>query len=274
MDSEQLCREVRALACEVGDYLVSERRRIGSVDSEAKGLHDYVTRFDKESERRIVESLRQLLPEGGFIAEEGTASASGRERYTWIIDPIDGTTNFIHGLQPTCISIALQDNLLSSESGRPVFVLGVVNEIWAKECFYAFSDSDGAFLNDEQIHVSQSRTLNDSLIATGFPYTNFARMPQYMRLLEWTMRNSHGVRRLGSAAADLVYTACGRADAFYEYGLKPYDVAAGAFIVEKAGGRIGDFSGGNNWLFGSEMVATNSFVFDEMINCLLEFELN
>ena len=172
MDSEQLCREVRALACEVGDYLVSERRRIGSVDSEAKGLHDYVTRFDKESERRIVESLRQLLPEGGFIAEEGTASASGRERYTWIIDPIDGTTNFIHGLQPTCISIALQDNLLSSESGRPVFVLGVVNEIWAKECFYAFSDSDGAFLNDEQIHVSQSRTLNDSLIATGFPYTN------------------------------------------------------------------------------------------------------
>ena len=88
------------------------------------------------------------------------------------------------------------------------------------------------------------------------------------------MRNSHGVRRLGSAAADLVYTACGRADAFYEYGLKPYDVAAGAFIVEKAGGRIGDFSGGNNWLFGSEMVATNSFVFDEMINCLLEFELN
>ncbi len=275
MNSEQLCNEVRALACEVGDYLVMERRKVdGSVDADAKGLHDYVTRFDKESERRIVARLRQLLPDGGFIAEEKTASCKGDERYTWIIDPIDGTTNFIHGLQPTCISIALQDNLLSLEKKRPIIVLGVVYEIWARECFHASSDVEGAFLNGVPIHVSKSPVMYDCLIATGFPYTNFARMSQYMRLLEWTMRNSHGVRRLGSAAADLVYTACGRTDLFYEYGLKPYDVAAGAFIVEKAGGRIGDFSGGNTWLYGGEMLAANPLVFDEMIECLYKFELN
>ena len=270
-----LCHNVIELAIEVGDFLLDERRKLsGAVSSESKGVHDYVTSFDRESERRIVERLHKLLPDSDFIAEEGTAATTGRARFTWIIDPLDGTTNYIHGLAPTCVSIALQDNQLSLDNQRPVMVLGVVNEIWAHECFSACSAQDGAFLNGNAIGVSNAPTLNDALVATGFPYTNFSRMDQYMRFLEWTMRNTHGVRRLGSAAADLVYTACGRVDAFYEYGLKPYDVAAGAFIVEKAGGSVGDFSAGNNWLHGGEMVASNTLLFRELIDNLAIFNLN
>lgn len=271
--NRELCGEVCQLAREVGAYLAAERKKINTVDSQSKGVHDYVTRFDKESEHRIVERARKLLPDSDFIAEEGTAARTGNSRYTWIIDPLDGTTNFIHAFAPTCVSIGLQDNQLSHEHNRPVMALGVVYEIWAEECFYACADVEGAYLNDSQIYVSNNATLNDSLLATGFPYSNFERMPQYMGFLEWTMRNTHGVRRLGSAAADLVYTACGRADGFYEYGLKPYDVAAGAFIVEKAGGRVGDFSGGANWLFGAEMVAANPLIFDEMITQLQNYNL-
>lgn len=274
MNTKNLCRNVIELACEVGEYLLDERQKLsGVVTSEAKGVHDYVTRFDRESERRIVERLAKLLPDSDFIAEEGTAGSSGRARYTWIIDPLDGTTNYIHGLAPTCVSIGLQDNQLSYDRQRPVMIVGVVNEIWARECFSACCDQDGAFLNDNAIGVSGAMAMNDSLIATGFPYANFSRMEQYMRFLEWTMRNTHGVRRLGSAAADLVYTACGRVDGFYEYGLKPYDVAAGAFIVEKAGGCVGDFGGGNNWLHGGEIVTANSNVFNELVKNLKHFGL-
>lgn len=262
------------MAKEVGAYLREERLKLGdAVDARSKGLHDYVTAFDKESERRIVERLQRLLPQSDFIAEEGSATYSGRERYTWIVDPIDGTTNFIHGFAPTCISIALCDNLLSDECKRPCMALGVVDEIWAGECFSACRDREGAFVNGNAIGVSRAVDLNSSLIATGFPYRNFEKMKEYMRLLEWTMTNSHGVRRLGSAAADLVYVAAGRADAFYEYGLQPYDVAAGAFIVEKAGGRTGDFGGGANWLFGGEMVAANALVFDELVSVIKQHGL-
>ena len=273
INHKELCDEVCRLAAEVGTFLVTERKKLSSVDTQSKGVHDYVTRFDKESERRIVERARKLLPDSDFIAEEGTAARTGNCRYTWIVDPLDGTTNFIHAFAPTCVSIGLQDNQLSAECGRPVMALGVVYEIWADECFYACQGVEGAYLNGQPIVVSKTPTVNESLLATGFPYSDFGRMEQYMRLLEWTMRNSHGVRRLGSAAADLVYTACGRCDAFYEYGLKPYDVAAGAFIVEKAGGRVGDFAGGHNWLFGSEMVAANPLVFDELTTQLQHFGL-
>lgn len=266
LDYINICKNVCELAGEVGSFLADERRKLrGMVDSQSKGVHDYVTRFDKESERRIVERLRRLIPDSGFIAEEGTATTTGKERYAWIVDPLDGTTNYIHGLPPTCVSIGLQDRQKSHDSKRPVMVVGVVYEIWAAECFEACEGRDGAFLNGGAIGVSTAPDLNHSLVATGFPYTDFSLIKPYMRLLEWTMANTHGVRRLGSAAADLVYTACGRCDAFFEYGLKPYDVAGGAYIVEKAGGRVGDFCGGANWLHGAEMVASNGLVFEEMI---------
>lgn len=260
IDYKALCKQVCLLAIEVGDYLREQRLGLGTVQSEAKGVHDYVTQFDKESERRIVERLRELLPASGFIAEEGTANREGNERFVWIVDPLDGTTNFIHGFHTTSVSIALCE---FDELGKNTITIGVVYELWAQECFYAYKGGEGAFLNGEPMSVSGVTSMNDALVATGFPYTNFAKMPQYMKYLEWTMRNTHGVRRFGSAAADLAYLACGRVDAFFEYGLKPYDVAAGAYIVEMAGGRVSDFLGCGNWLFGGEIVAAGAHLFPE-----------
>lgn len=265
---KELTQSVCALAIEVGDYLREERLKLDSVTSQAKGIHDYVTAFDKESERRLVTRLHELLPQSGFIAEEGTATHSGKEQYLWIVDPLDGTTNFIHGFRTTCISIALYEN---QGEGRGRMVLGVVYEIWARECFYSYLGAEGAFLNGKPIHVSKAATTEESLIATGFPYTDFSRLDQYMLFLKWTMRHTHGVRRFGSAAADLAYVACGRVDGFYEYSLKPYDVAAGAFLIQQAGGLVSDFSGGSNWLFGGEIVAANAALFPTLQQTLDNF---
>lgn len=268
IDYQQLCAQVCQLAQSTGQYLLHERQQVGQVASQSKGIHDYVTAFDKESERRIVSQLKTLLPQSGFIAEEGTAGQTGAEPYIWIVDPLDGTTNYIHGLPVTCVSIGLYHN---QGNGAGKMVMGVIYEIWAQECFYAYEGGSGAYCNGKPIHVSQPATMNDALIATGFPYTNFSRMRQYMELLEWTMRNTHGVRRLGSAAADLAYVACGRVDGFYEYDLKPYDVAAGAFIVQMAGGCVCDFSGGQDWLFGREIVASNANLFPELKQVVKEY---
>ncbi|MBQ9473936.1 MAG: inositol monophosphatase [Bacteroidales bacterium] len=262
-DYKQICKEVCLLAMSVGDYQKSERQKIERPSTETKGVHDYVTQFDKESERRIVGRLRELLPGSGFIAEEGTATGEGDGVYRWIVDPLDGTTNYIHGLRCSCVSIALQEH--------DEIVVGVVYEIWAGECFYAYKGGNGAYLNGTPIKTSATIKLDDALIATGFPYTNFDRIIQYMRLLRWTMESTHGVRRMGSAAADLAYVACGRFDGFYEYGLKPYDVAAGAFIVQQAGGKVSDFSGGSNWLFGGEITANCAGMHSEFVSILRKY---
>lgn len=262
---KQLCEEVCLLATSVGNYLREERQKIDTLNIETKGVHDYVTQFDKESERRIVARLKELLPSSGFIAEEGTATHTGKEEFLWIVDPLDGTTNFIHGFHTTCVSIGLKQ-------GNEM-VLGIVYELWAQECFYAYKGGDGAFLNGRKIRTSVAPTMNDSLIATGFPYTNFSKLPEYMQYLAWTMKNTHGVRRFGSAAADLVYVACGRADGFYEYGLKPYDVAAGAYIVMMAGGMVSDFNGDDDWLFGATIVASNPIIHNEFLQSIKEYHL-
>jgi myo-inositol-1(or 4)-monophosphatase len=143
-------------------------------------------------------------------------------------------------------------------------VMGIVYEITRDEVFYSWKDSP-AYMNGDEIHVSKSSAVKNSLIATGFPYYNYARLPQFMNSLDFFMRNSHGLRRLGSAATDLAYVACGRFDAFYEYSLSPWDVAAGAFILKQAGGKVSDFGGGNNYLFGEEIIATNGQIFDEFL---------
>lgn len=237
---------------QTGLYIRSQRENVG-IEIESKGKNDFVTQFDKEAERRLVAGLEKILPESGFIAEESTSTKKGK-RFNWIIDPIDGTTNFIHGLFPYAISVGLM------EEDR--MVAGVVYEAGLDECFYAW-DGAPAMLNNKEIKVSQKPKVADSLIATGFPYTNFSLMEEFMLSLDYFMKNSHGMRRLGSAAADLAYLACGRFDAFYEYDLKPWDVAAGAFIVIQAGGKVADFLGGRNYIFGRQIMASNALIFDE-----------
>lgn len=251
MNYKTVCDKTIDLVKVVGDFIRKERAQLRI---ESKGKNDFVTHVDKASEEKLVKGLAEIIPYSGFIAEEGTIE-EGDEKYKWIIDPIDGTTNFIHGAPPYCISVALQeDNKL---------VLGVIYEISADECFYA-CEGTAAFLNGEKIQVSDASKVQDALIATGFPYSDFGRLEAFMKSMDYLFHHSHGVRRLGSAAADLAYVACGRYDAFYEYHLKPWDVAAGAYIVKKAGGKLADFKGGEDYIYGQEVIASNPNIFNEL----------
>lgn len=245
--------DVIKIAKEAGDFIRSERSSFSAERIESKGVHNYVSYVDKTAENMIVDKLGKLLPGAGFIAEEGTGERK-QGGLNWIIDPLDGTTNFIHGLPPFSVSIALIDNTN--------IVLGVVYEIKLDECFYSWKGAP-AYLNGTEIRVSATGLVKDSLIATGFPYTDFSKMGPFIETFRYFMENSHGLRRLGSAAVDLAYVACGRFDAFYEFGLNSWDVAAGAFIVSRAGGEVGDFSGGDDYIFGGELIAANARIYEE-----------
>lgn len=260
MNLEQICNEVIDLCKEVGLFLEESVNQLSDDMITVKGSMDFVTNIDKEAEKRLVKALSIILPEAGFIAEENTSTKKG-ERFDWIIDPLDGTTNFIHGVIPFCISIALKD--------ENDLVLGVVYDPIQKECFYAWT-SGGAWLNGNPITVSSKQRLNESLVATGFPYTDFTLIDEYMASLRVFMTNTHGVRRLGSAAIDLAYVACGRFEAFYEYHLKPWDVAAGTVLIKEAGGTVCDFEGEQNYLFGQNYVGTNGGVHSEFMTVIEE----
>ena len=261
MDIEMICKETCNIARKAGEYIRGESSEFNTEDIETKGKHDYVSYVDKNTEKKIINNLQKLIPGAGFIAEEGTYNKQER-KYTWIIDPLDGTTNFIHGLPPYSVSIALMDN--------KEIILGVVYEIGLDECFFTWKDYP-AYLNGKEINVSKITKVNDSLLATGFPFSNFDRFDQFIDSLRYFMRNSHGVRRMGSAAVDLAYTACGRFDAFWEYNLNPWDIAAGTIILQNAGGKVSDFSGGNNYLFGKEIVAGNPYLFEEFLEHVSKF---
>jgi myo-inositol-1(or 4)-monophosphatase len=258
VDLQFLCKNVCQLTKEVGKFIINERISFSSSHVETKGKNDFVSYVDKKSEEMLVKALNSLLPEAGFIAEENTSTKKG-EHYNWIIDPLDGTTNFIHGIPCFAISIALMhDNEI---------VIGVVYETNLDECFYAWKGSI-AYLNEKEIQVSKVSKLSDSLLATGFPYYDYHELYEYLELFKYFMQHTHGLRRWGSAATDLAYVACGRFDGFYEYGLQPWDVAAGTFIVQQAGGRVTDFSGNDNYIFGKELISCNSLFFDEFSDAI------
>jgi len=259
---KELCEKVCIIAKETGAFIKEERKKFTYNKIEEKGSHNFVSYVDKTSEKMIVEKLSVLLPESGFIAEEGTSDKKG-DVYNWVIDPLDGTTNFIHGLPPYAISIALIEN--------EEIVIGVIFEVCLEECFYAWKGSK-SYLNGEEIKVSPAKSVNDSLIATGFPYYDYSRMQGFLKTLDYFFKNSHGVRRIGSAATDLAYVACGRFDVFYEYSLHPWDVAAGVLILKQAGGEVTDFKGDTNYLFGKEIIASNGIIhqeFSKIINNIL-----
>ena len=184
------------------------------------------------------------------------------DRYRWVVDPLDGTTNFIHRVPVFAVSIALLDG------DKPV--LGVVHEANLNECFSAWEDAP-ALLNGNEICVSPISTMDKALLATGFPYYDYGKLDAYLEVFKYFMQHTSGLRRLGSAATDLAYVACGRFEGFYEYGLHPWDVAAGAFIVQQAGGKVTDFHGGNNYIFGAEMLASNKTLHSPMQEALKRF---
>lgn len=216
-----------------------------------KSPNQLVTNTDIAVEKYLIAALQGLLPEAGFITEEQQISQNADKEFVWVIDPIDGTTNFVHQIPVFCVSVALLQN------NKPY--LGVVYELNAKEMFSA-EKGKGAFLNGVPMHVSHRAELKDTLIATGFPYYDYERIDPYMNSLKTFMKETRGVRRLGSAAADLAYVACGRFDAFYEYSLSPWDVAAGILLVEEAGGTVAGFSAATDPLFGGEIIAANTHI--------------
>jgi myo-inositol-1(or 4)-monophosphatase len=260
MNLENICRQVVAEAKCVGAFIREEGKKFDASKIEHKGFNDLVSYVDKEAEKQLLVALKDLVPGAGFIAEEGTDSRR-HEEFNWIIDPLDGTTNFMHGLPVFSISIALMQ--------KEEIVLGVIYEINRDETFYAWKNG-GAFLNDKAISVSEAPKLADSLIATGFPYTEFARTNDYLKILGSFMANSHGVRRLGSAAVDLAYVACGRFEGFFEFNLNAWDVAAGVLIVQEAGGKVTTFKEGGSPVFDREIVASNSAVHNEMLQVIGE----
>lgn len=248
-DLTQLIEQIKLVALEAGAFIRNQRETFGYEMVEVKGLNDLVSHVDKTSEQMIVKGLQEIMPGAGFIVEENTLNL--KQQFNWIVDPLDGTTNFVHGVPCYAVSIALET--------AGTIIAGVVYEVAREECFWAVRGG-GAFLNGKRISVSQRANLSQSLIATGFPIYNFSRIQNYMAALEYCMRHTHGVRRIGAAAADLCYLACGRVDAFFEYNLSPWDVAAGSLIVEEAGGTVTDFSGGNTWLFNKEIACTNGLL--------------
>ena len=258
MDLAVLSNSVIELSREVGEFIRQEARIFDRANIEYKGLNDMVSYVDKTAESKLVEGLEKLLPGAGFITEEKTVSKES-DFYTWIIDPLDGTTNYIHGIPTFSISIAMQS--------RNELVLGVVYEVNLDECFYAWKDG-GAFLNGQSIQVTTAQKVEHTLLATGFPYYDFEKQEPYLEVFKELMRSCHGLRRIGSAAVDLAYVAAGRFDGYFEYNLNSYDVAAGIVLVREAGGQVVDFAGGNDMIERREVLATNGKITNEILAVL------
>jgi len=261
MNLESLVSDAVKVAEKAASFIMAELENLDSSDIETKGLNDFVTFVDRESERIIAEGLRQLLPSAGIMAEEVT-TFTGDGEYRWIVDPLDGTTNFIHGVHPFSISIALE------KEGEPL--AGVVYEAAGREVFTAWKNG-GAWLNGKRIRVSQAGKISDCLVATGFPYKDFSKLQEYLDMLGFLMKSTQGIRRMGSASLDLSYVACGRFDIFYEYSLKPWDVAAGTLIVREAGGTVTDFSGRTENITGDEIIASNGKIHPEILEIINKF---
>ncbi len=248
------CR-VCEIARQAGQYIKDERANFSLEKVERKHAHDYVSYVDKGSEERIINALRQLLPEAGFITEEGLATHSN-EQMLWVVDPLDGTTNFIHGFAPYAVSIALT-------CGREI-LLGVVYDICSDECFYAWKNG-GAWMNDTRIHVGHS-IINDALLCLQLPYNSDAYKPVIKQLIDHFYGHVGSIRMIGSAAVALCHVAAGRLDAYAERYIGQWDYMAGALIVMEAGGCVTNYGGDAYFMEGDSIVATNGIVHQDLLD--------
>lgn len=247
---------------------VKAARRAGSIINRAtldldlvkvssKRHNDFVTEVDKAAEAAIIDILREAYPEHAILAEE--SGASGESENTWIIDPLDGTTNFIHGFPQFAVSIALAHNGVVTQA--------VVYDPTRNEMFTA-SKGRGAFLNERRLRVSKRTKLQEALVGTGFPYRVFHHVDTYLAIFRDLMEKTAGLRRPGAAALDLAYVAAGRFDGFYEFGLSPWDMAAGSLLITESGGLVGDLSGEAEYLRSGNIVAGNPKVFAQLLQVI------
>ena len=268
---ENITRLVCQVAREAGSYIRKERASFSLEKVERKHAHDYVSYVDKGSEQMIVSRLREILPEAGFITEEGTTKEdAGCQKKevsdvspqtpapTWVVDPLDGTTNFIHGYAPYAVSIALI-------RGQEILV-GVVYEVCSDECFYAWQGG-GAWLNDQPIHVGNS-SINDALLCLQLPYNSDAYKPVINRLIQHFYGHVGSVRMIGSAAMALCYVAAGRLDAYAERYIGQWDYMAGAIIVKEAGGMVCNYEGLSDFTQGDSIIATNGVIHSNLVEAV------
>jgi myo-inositol-1(or 4)-monophosphatase len=236
-----------------------------------KAPNDFVTETDQAAEAAIIEVLAKAYPDHDFLAEEsGTAGSGGkrlgasRSDYVWIIDPLDGTTNFIHGFPQYAVSIAL--------AFRGQITQGVIYDPAHNDLFVA-SKGKGAMLNERRIRVAQRDRLDETLIGTGFPFHTFDNVDVYMAMFRELTQKTAGLRRPGAASLDLAYVACGRLDGFFEMGLMPWDAAAGSLLITEAGGLVGDFKGDSDYLFQENIIAGSPKIFGQLVNVLSRYTL-
>lgn len=245
-------------AREAGRIINRASQDVGSIAIQTKNYNDFVSEVDRSAEQAIINVLKDAYPDHGFWGEE-----SGHENHEadniWIIDPLDGTTNFLHGFPQYCISIALQQ--------KGVLTQAVIYDPVRNDLFTA-TKGRGAFLNDKRIRVTNRSKLQDSLIATGFPFRDFTHLDAYLGMFKDMIKKTTGIRRPGSAALDLAYVAVGWVDGFFEINLSAWDIAAGGLIVQEAGGIVGDFEGNESWLETGNIVAANPKVFAQMLQVL------
>ncbi len=260
---DNITHEVCRVARLAGEFISRSRVDFSPQRVEYKGEQNLVSYVDKEAERLILSELAKLLPEAKVLSEEGFSqllSPLGDE-YLWVVDPLDGTANFVHSMPPYCVSIALL-------KGREVLV-GVIYEVTRDECFWAHKLS-GCYLNGKQIRVSDVQRVQDSMVITGMAYNTPGGEESFLRAFSYFNVHTNGTRRIGSAAANLAYVAAGRAECFFQRGLSEWDVAAGVLLVERAGGIVCDYSGGDDVIFGREIIATNNNTNNKFVEIICE----
>lgn len=254
VDPDKIISKVIEAAIAAGKFIETEGNNFDVTRIEYKGKNDLVSYVDKQAEKLLLESLHEILPEAGFIAEEGSGKKN-EQGLNWLIDPLDGTTNFMHGLPFFSVSIGLME--------KSEVILGVIYHISKHNCYWATKNGK-AYCDGKELRVSDVRKFEDGLYITGYPYREFKKYRNFYELMYYFLTHTHGIRRLGSAAIDLAYVASGKSEGFFEFFLNPWDVAAGALIVKQAGGIVTDIRGGDNYLFGREFVAGNPFVHQAM----------
>ena len=247
---------VRA-ARRAGNVINRASRNLDAVAFKEKAVNDFVSEVDREAEQAVIRTLREAYPGHSILAEE--SGASGTSEYQWIVDPLDGTANFMHGFPQYCVAIALRH--------RGIVTQAVVYDPSRNDLFTA-TRGRGAFLNDQRMRVSKRIHLNSSLIGTGFPFRQLEHLDVYLAILRDMMNRAAGVRRAGSAALDLAYVAAGRLDGFWEFGLSPWDMAAGALLITEAGGLVGDLAGENRYLETGNIIAGNPHIFVELLRAM------
>tara|TARA_Y100000748_G_scaffold252878_1_gene218415 strand:+ start:2070 stop:2843 length:774 start_codon:yes stop_codon:yes gene_type:complete len=240
-----------------GDSIVREMDRTRDISIETKGKNDFVTEVDKNAEGIIISVIKNAYPEHAFLAEE--SGQEGQNDCLWIIDPLDGTTNFLHGFPHFSVSIALQN--------KGVLEQAVIYDPLKQELFTA-SKGKGAQLNNRKIRVSIKKTLDGALLGTGFPYNNESVMQQFIESYKNLFPNVAGIRRAGVASLDLAYVACGRLDGFWEFNLRPWDIAAGALIIQEAGGINAELTGGADYMKTGNIISANPKMIKAMLKVL------